>query len=54
LAQALDPKQPLIANKLWQKCIGLCLVSVVEAGFLFAGSLGTGILLKKQEDGTWR
>jgi lipid-binding SYLF domain-containing protein len=29
------------------------MLSVVEVGFVFSGSVGTGILLKKNDDGTW-
>lgn len=42
-----------LCKGLFQKCIGVCILSAVEAGFVFSGQLGSGILLKKMEDGSW-
>ena len=53
LEQALDPKTNGIPKAWFQKSVGLLLISVVEAGFVFSGNVGTGILLGKKEDGTW-
>ncbi|CAB9499226.1 LAS seventeen-binding protein 3 [Seminavis robusta] len=53
LEMALDPKQQGIPKGLFEKSIGLCIISVVEAGFIFSGNVGTGILLKKKADGSW-
>jgi lipid-binding SYLF domain-containing protein len=53
LQQALDPKTDGVPKDLFAKCIGLLLISVVEVGFIFSGSVGTGILLKKNDDGSW-
>ena len=32
---------------------GLILLSVLEAGFIFSGNVGTGIILAKKSDGSW-
>mmetsp|Transcript_69682 Transcript_69682/g.105250 ORF Transcript_69682/g.105250 Transcript_69682/m.105250 type:complete len:260 (-) Transcript_69682:82-861(-) len=53
LQQALDPKTDGVPKDLFAKCVGILMLSVVEAGFVFSGSVGTGILLKKNEDGSW-
>lgn len=53
LEQALSPGQEGIPKDLFEKCIGICMISVVEVGFIFSGNVGAGILLKKNEDKTW-
>lgn len=53
LEQAMNPKQKGLFKSLFQKCIGVCIFSAVEAGFVFSGQVGSGILLKKMEDGRW-
>jgi lipid-binding SYLF domain-containing protein len=34
-------------------CAGVVIVSAVQAGFMFSGSVGTGIFLKHGMDGSW-
>jgi SH3 domain-containing YSC84-like protein 1 len=51
LDQALDPKQKGVPKELFKRAVGICLISVVEVGFLFSGSVGTGILLKRKAEG---
>jgi len=53
LQQALDPNTNGVPKELFAKCVGLLLISVVEVGFIFSGSVGTGILLKKNDDASW-
>ena len=53
LELALSPKKDGIPKNLFQKAIGICVVSVVEAGFIFSGNVGTGILIRKNPDGSW-
>jgi lipid-binding SYLF domain-containing protein len=36
-----------IPKKLFKACVGVVLISVVEVGFFFSGSVGTGIILKR-------
>lgn len=42
-----------IPKELFEKCKGICLISIVEVGFIFSGNVGTGIILAKNEDGSW-
>jgi lipid-binding SYLF domain-containing protein len=53
LNKALDSKEQGIPKELFRRALGICLIQVVEAGFIFSGSVGTGILLKKRADGSW-
>lgn len=53
LGLALDPKTNGIPKKVFQQCIGIAIISTVEVGFIFSGNVGTGILLKKNADGSW-
>lgn len=46
-------KNKKLANLLTGDLKGIILMSVVEAGFIFSGNLGTGILMAKKEDGSW-
>ena len=39
-----------IPKAFFETCVGVVLISVVEAGFIFSG---TGIILRKKEDGSW-
>ncbi len=34
-------------------CKGIILLSVVEAGFIFSGNVGTGVVIAHKDDGTW-
>ena len=52
LELALSPKQTGVPKDLFHKCVGLAIISVVEVGFIFSGNVGTGILLKKKDDGS--
>jgi lipid-binding SYLF domain-containing protein len=53
LEQALAPGVNGIPKMLFENCKGVVLISVLEAGFIFSGSLGTGIILAKHGDGSW-
>ena len=53
LATALDPKTPGVPRSLFeQELKGIVLISTVEAGFIFSGNVGTGILLARR-NGEW-
>ena len=53
LSLAADPKGDGLQKDLFRKAIAICIVSTVEAGFIFSGNVGTGILIKKKADGSW-
>ena len=53
LDQALDPKCKGIPRQLLEGCKGVAIISVVEAGFIFSGHAGTGVLLARRQDGSW-
>ncbi|KAL7579693.1 hypothetical protein ACA910_021839 [Epithemia clementina (nom. ined.)] len=55
LDQAMKPGYNGISPKLFQACKGLVLLTVLEAGFIFSGNVGTGIILAKKPDnsGGW-
>lgn len=36
-----------------ENCKGIILLSVVEAGFVFSGNVGTGVVVAHKNDGTW-
>lgn len=50
----MKTKKGGIPKQLFEKCCAIVLISVVEAGFIFTGNVGTGILLRrtKNADGT--
>ena len=49
----LDPKTPGVPRVLFRDCKGLVLLSVIEAGFIFSGSVGTGVILTQNDMGEW-
>ena len=53
LDQALDPQCKGIPRQLLEGCKGVAIISVVEAGFIFSGHAGTGVLLARRQDGSW-
>lgn len=53
LEQALLPGSNAIPQNLFKACVGVVLISVVEVGFVFSGSIGTGILLKREGENKW-
>jgi lipid-binding SYLF domain-containing protein len=53
LEQALAPTRAGLPKDLFEKSVGIVLISVVEVGFIFSGNVGSGILLKKNDDGSW-
>ena len=53
LDQALSPDTNGIPRSLFQQCHGILLLSIVEAGFIFTGNVGTGIMLAKNSSGCW-
>jgi len=53
LEQALKPGINGVPKDLFQECCGMIMISIVEVGFIFSGNVGTGIILAKQDDGSW-
>ena len=58
LTKTLDPDSKWFEVKLdpWMfgsLLKGICFISCVQAGFIFSGHVGTGIVLARQEDGQW-
>lgn len=55
LEQALKPGSNGVPKGLFNENLkGMILISVIEAGFIFSGNVGTGIFMTKQSDGkTW-
>ena len=53
LDSALDPKTNGVPRDLFKACKGIVLLSVIEAGFVFSGNVGTGVVMARAEDGTW-
>jgi lipid-binding SYLF domain-containing protein len=42
-----------IPYSVWKKCKGVCIITHSELGFIFSVSGGEGIVVKKNDDGTW-
>jgi lipid-binding SYLF domain-containing protein len=53
LEQALKPGIQGLPKNLFEECLGVVMVSIIEAGFIFSANVGTGIVLLKQADGTF-
>lgn len=53
LDQALSPDTPGIPRGMIKNCKGIILLSVVEAGFIFSGNVGTGVVIAHKYDETW-
>lgn len=49
----LDPKTPFVPRSILQDCKGVALISVIEAGFVFSGNVGTGVVLAQDGNGKW-
>jgi lipid-binding SYLF domain-containing protein len=54
LEAALDPDNHGVPAELFRNCEGVVLLSVVQAGLIFTGHYGTGVMMAKQasDDGT--
>lgn len=53
LTEALRPGINGIPKSLFDKAKGIMIISIVELGFIFSGTMETGILLAKKSDGSW-
>ena len=51
LVSALDPSTPQVSVELMEKCKGLVVVTAVHVGAIVTLYYGTGLLLKKLDDG---
>ena len=50
LDAALNPDNHGVPAELFQKCHGVVLLSVVQAGLIFTGHYGSGVLMAKHQD----
>lgn len=53
LTNALNPGMRGIPKGLFKSSAGICIMSTVQMGFVFSGSVGTGIFMKRNDDDTW-
>ncbi|KAL3783947.1 hypothetical protein ACHAW5_010461 [Stephanodiscus triporus] len=53
LDQALSPNWAGIPKGIIKDCKGIIILTVAEAGFIFSGTVGTGVIIAHKEDGTW-
>ncbi|KAL7558907.1 hypothetical protein ACA910_019441 [Epithemia clementina (nom. ined.)] len=53
LGYALHPGIRGVPKGLFMECAGIAIMSVVDAGCIFSGTVGTGILMAHNEDGSW-
>lgn len=53
LWQALQPGFHGIPREIAQNATAVAILTVAHGGFIVSGSIGTGILMRKKEDGTW-
>ena len=42
-----------IPTEILQNCLGVAFLSVIKAGFIWSGKVGTGLVLTRLEDGSW-
>lgn len=50
----MDPKQGGLHPDLFGPGLyGLAFMTIIEAGFVFSGNVGTGIVLARTKDGGW-
>jgi lipid-binding SYLF domain-containing protein len=49
----LKPGVAGLPKQLFDECLGVVLISIVEVGFIWSGNVGAGIILKKKPDGSW-
>lgn len=53
MTYALDPGLRGIPKGYFMSCAGVVILHSVQAGFMFSGSVGTGIFLRRGLDGKW-
>lgn len=53
LDHAMRPGWKGIRSGCFRTCAGVCIISSVEAGYLVSGSVGAGILMRHNFDGSW-
>lgn len=53
LTYALDPGIRGIPKGYFRDCAGLVIMTAVQAGWMFSGSVGTGIFLQQDQIGRW-
>mmetsp|Transcript_7764 Transcript_7764/g.20338 ORF Transcript_7764/g.20338 Transcript_7764/m.20338 type:complete len:225 (+) Transcript_7764:131-805(+) len=52
LSTAVADVEALVPADVLAKCHGICFLNFIKAGFIFAGTLGTGFVLTKLDKGT--
>jgi lipid-binding SYLF domain-containing protein len=52
LEKALSPHINGMPKRLFKECVGVVMMHSVQLGFILSGTTATGILLKKNADGT--
>lgn len=53
MTYALDPGIRGIPKGYFMSCAGVVVMSCLQAGFMFSGSVGTGIFMKRDMEGNW-
>lgn len=53
MEQALRPGIGGLPKNLFEECLGIVLISIVEVGFIFSGNVGAGVVLLKNADGSF-
>jgi lipid-binding SYLF domain-containing protein len=53
MTYALDPGIRGIPKTYFMNCAGIVVMSCVQAGFMFSGTVGTGIFMKRDLQGQW-
>jgi lipid-binding SYLF domain-containing protein len=55
LERTLDGKKGLDPGLFGESLVGICFISCVQAGFMFTGNVGTGIVMARDRDngGKW-
>jgi len=53
LTDALRPSIRGVPKGYFMTCAGICIMTTVQAGMIFSGSVGTGIFMRRNLDGSW-
>jgi len=53
LESAMSSRYNGVPKAFFQTAVGIALISVVEVGLIFSGNVGSGIIMRKKDDGSW-
>jgi hypothetical protein len=53
LEHAMRPGLKGVHSGQFRTCAGICIISSVQVGYIISGSIGSGIFMKHNFDGTW-